>query len=127
MSDVENTQKPKRRRSPKKMEPGVPSTNGVTASARRKKKEELAEQLIRELRELRAESDELAEHVRLRTGGQIAELIGIVGGDQKGTGTKRLPAKAAAAMLAAVRERRVKPNRGRAKDLVKLQRLLRHL
>ena len=93
----------------------------------RRKRDEVAEELLRELKELRTNLDELTEHFKLRIAGELAEITQAIEGKAIQAKPKRLPVKVTAAMLKAVQEQAVKPRKGRAKDLAKLQNLVRTL
>lgn len=125
MNPSESATKPKRTRNKK---PPRSSASGNGAGARHKKKRDLtAQELALELRELRANLDELTEQFRLRLGGQLVEVQRAVEGVGVASTTKRLPGKTIETMLSAVRQQKIKPRKGRAKDLVKLQKLLASL
>lgn len=102
--------------------PHGPTGNG--AGSRKKKKAELAEELVSELGRLRGTLDEVVDHYRLRVGGDIAALLQAIQGSGE---TQALSPKVTGTMLAELRETRLKPDKGRAKDLVRLQRLVRRL
>ena len=103
--------------------PHAQSDNG--AVPRKKKREEQADALASELTQLRATLDEMIEHYRLRIGGEISELIDAVHGSN---GTSHVPpAKVTSALLHELRGTPLKPHKGRAKEFVRLQQLVRRL
>ena len=101
-----------------------PSDNG-TQSTRHTKRDELAQELLLELREMRANLDELTEHYRLRIAGEHADITQTLEGKGLQPKPKRPTAKLTQAMLNEIRRRPIKPKKGRAKDLVKLQDIVR--
>jgi len=102
-----------------------PGTNGSRTSHKR---EELAREVATELKALRATLDEMLEHYRLRSGAQIDELLQAVEGNAALPERSALPAAAVAqAMLDVLKDARLKPRKGRAKDFARLQELLDEL
>jgi hypothetical protein len=103
-----------------------PDTNGKPK--RSSKRLELASEVAAELETLRATLEEMTEHYRLRLGGQIGELLQAVrgepGSDEK---TRVPPARSLEPMLEALRNVRLKPRKGRAKDFDRMQDLLEEL
>ena len=128
MSDAETVTTPeKAERKPKKRfqskSPHAPSDNG--AAPRKKKREEQAEVLTAELKQLRVTMDEMIEHYRLRIGGEISELIEALHGSN---GTAHVPpAKVTTALLQELHETPLKAQKGRGKEFVRLQQLVRRL
>jgi hypothetical protein len=125
---TESTPKPKKAQRKQKnketVEADSPSLNG--AAPRKKKRAELTDQLRYELRELRNILDELLEHYRLRVAGQIAEL------EQSLTETAEPAAKLPSVkvvnhMLSRLHDQSFKPKKGRAKDLEKLQQMVKEM
>ena len=102
------------------------SENGVPTD-RKKKREQLALDVSSELRELRNTLDELLEHYRLRMGGQIAELQQALSGSDQEPKAKPPSAKTTTAILELLRSEGFKPQKGRGKDFVKLQRLIKEV
>ena len=86
----------------------------------------LARQLMAEIEELRPLLQELVQQYELRITAQLAEILRALNGEDG-----RLPrfpaAKASSAMLRALRATDLKPRKGRAKDLVRLQELVAEL
>ena len=86
----------------------------------------LARQLMAEIEELRPLLQELVQQYELRITAQLAEILRILNGEDG-----RLPrfpaAKTSSAMLRALRTTDLKPRKGRAKDLVRLQELVAEL
>lgn len=86
---------------------------------------ELNAELVTTAHELRAALRQMMERYELRVGGQLAELIQRVEGDAAGEIPARpLTARQAEAMLAQLREVRLKPRKGRAKDFARLETLV---
>lgn len=104
--------------------PDAGSDNGAN---RQKKRGQLALEVTSELRELRSTLDTMLEHYRLRLGGQIAELQQAFIGSEQEPKAKPPSAKVTRAILTALREEEFKPKKGRGKDFVKLQRLVKEL
>ncbi len=73
------------------------------------------EMLLLEARRLRAMFSEIAEHYVANTEGRIASVIGAVEG-------RTLPAEKVDRMLQALRDLAVKPQKGRRKDLSRIER-----
>ena len=113
------TQAPKRATKP--IVYPMPARNG------HKKRDQTTQELLLQLKELRVNVDEVAEQFRLRVSGQLAEIARAVEGRDLLPKQKRLSAKAAAQMLAEVQQLSLKPRKGRAKDLVRLQELAKKL
>jgi hypothetical protein len=129
MSTAESTPKPKKAqrkgKNKESAEVESPSPNGA-APAGKKKRAELTEQLRYELRELRTTLDELIDHYRLRVGGQIAELEQSLT-EVTDPAAKLPPVKVSNHILTRLHDQSFKPKKGRAKDLVKLQELVKEL
>lgn len=104
----------------------APPLNGSGHNGR-KKRDLVADELLLELRELRANLDELTEQFRLRMGGQLIDILQAVEGVGLEPKPKRLSAKTTAALLREIRAQPLKPHKGRAKDFVRLQNLLKSL
>jgi hypothetical protein len=113
--------KPRPRKS--QSEPGSPSSNG-TGAGRPTKGPALVREVAAELNTLRATLDEMTEHFRLRAGAQISELLQTIEGDAAMGKKPRLPAQVLEQLLEQIREVRIKPRKGRAKDFVRLQQAL---
>ena len=102
-----------------------PNANGSRVSHKR---EELARDVATELKALRTALDEMVEHYRLRAGAQIDELLQAVEGKPALAERSALPAAALSqSMLELLKEARLKPRKGRAKDFARLQDLLEDL
>ena len=116
--------KPKARKPrAKSSRPGANGSNGNSAS----KRTELAAELTSELNTLRAALDEMSEHYRLRAGAQITELLQLVEGQSEPVTRAPLAASVLQPMIEQLKEVRLKPHKGRAKDFVRLQELLEEL
>jgi hypothetical protein len=103
-------------------EKSVPSS-GKTASATRNiaavlghkpSRKTARDMLVIETRRLRAMFAEIAEHYVANTEGKIASVIDAIG-------ARKLPAKKIDGMLKAVRGLAVKPQKGRRKDLSRIE------
>jgi hypothetical protein len=81
-----------------------------------------------ELRNLRSGLDQTLEQVGLRLGAQITQLLSVVDNEPEG-GVKppRLSAKVVEDMVRRVRAAKLKPRKGRIKDLARVQELLEKL
>ena len=87
-----------------------------------------ADPLAVELRALRATLDEVVKQFHLRVGGQLAAVERAVAGTGVAAVRAARPrAKERAAMLREVRALKVKPRKGRAKDVVRLANLIEEL
>lgn len=87
----------------------------------RTRRAELNRELVVELRALRAALREMMERYELRVGGHLADLIQRVEGDPAiGATARPIPTKLAKAMLEDVRQARLRPRKGRAKDFTRL-------
>jgi hypothetical protein len=106
-------------------QPKPPSSNGSRTSHKR---DELAKEVATELKALRASLDEMVEHYRLRAGAQIDELLQAVEGKPALAERAAVPASALSqSMLEVLKEARLKPRKGRAKDFARMQELLEEL
>lgn len=89
---------------------------------------EVNQEVVAELRALRAALDEMIEHYRLRVGGRITDLILLLEGDASiGAAAKPLATREAQAMLEEMSEASIKPAKGRAKDFRRLEALVEDL
>ncbi len=87
----------------------------------------LARQLMTEIGELQPLLQELVQQYELRITAQLAEILRTLNGDEAGRLPRFPAAKTSAAMLRALRATDLKPRKGRAKDLVRLQELVAEL
>jgi hypothetical protein len=93
-----------------------------------KRGDELRQSLVIELHTLRLQAQDAVEQYTLRVNAQLAEVLRIAEGEgAAGEKPRRLPAKLAAAMLARLRDVKLKPKKGRGKDLVRIQELVEEL
>jgi hypothetical protein len=98
------------------------------ARARTSRRSEANEEVLQELTALRNIIDQMVEHYAIRVGGQLSELMQLIQGDgDMGEKPNGLTVKAASAMLAAIRTTQLKPKKGRPKDFVRAQKLVRRL
>lgn len=86
----------------------------------------LAQELVLEIQSLRTTLQESVESYEQRMSAQISEVLRHLQGPE-GEPPHAPAVKTAAAMLRAIRETEVKPRKGRAKDLVRLQELVAQL
>lgn len=105
---------------------------GEAASAeprvRGKRRAELNARVVQDLDALRRSVDEMAEHYRVRVGGLIADLMQQIQGDETlAQDARPLPVKAAESLIEDLRSADIKPHKGRGKDFVRVQRLVRKL
>ena len=122
-AQAETGKKRKRERKPKAREDGdrPERTTG-------KRRTELNARALQELASLRNSMDEMIERYAIRTGGQLSELMQQISGDETlGQDARPLTVKSAEAALAAIKGAGIKPRKGRGKDFVRLQRLVRKL
>jgi hypothetical protein len=77
---------------------------------------------------LRSNLDEILEQVKLKLGSQITHLVSALETEARaGEGAVRPSLKVARAMARQLREIRLKPKKGRVKDLVRAHDLLENL
>jgi hypothetical protein len=106
-----------------------PNTNGAGSNGSRKRAD-LAKEVASELKTLRASLDEMTEHYRLRSAAQIAELLQAVEGDSEvkvSARGKLPPVNVTQSQLELLKDARLKPRKGRAKDFARLHDLLEEL
>jgi hypothetical protein len=95
---------------------------------RGKRRAELNARVVQDLDALRRSVDEMAEHYRVRVGGQLADLLQQIQGDETLVQDARpLTVKAAESLIETIRSAGIKPHKGRGKDFVRVQRLVRKL
>jgi len=87
----------------------------------------LARQLMMEIEGLHPLLQELVQQYELRIAAQLAEILRTLNGDESGNLPRFPAAKTSAAMLRVLRATDLKPRKGRAKDLVRLQELVAEL
>ncbi|MGH7503664.1 MAG: hypothetical protein ACREL7_18205 [Longimicrobiales bacterium] len=92
---------------------------------RGKRRQDLNQALVFELRTLRASLGRTLESIELRMGGRITELLHTIEGDP-GLDQKPglLTVKAAQTALAEIEDLRIKPKRGRLKDIRRIEQTL---
>lgn len=93
--------------------------------ARGRRRIRLAQEVVLEIQALRPTLQEALREYERRMTGQITELLLHLQGD--GPAPRVPAARTSAAMLQALRASDVKPRKGRAKDLVRLQELVAEL
>ena len=126
----EANSKPKGRKKKSAESSDAAGAEGAARSrkARGKRRQDLNQALVLELRTLRASLAQTLESIELRLGGRITELLhgieGDPGLDQK---PRPLTVKAAQAALAEVDAIRIKPKRGRIKDIRRIDRTIQSL
>lgn len=104
--------------------PPVPDLARVTS----RRRIETAQALVLEIQALRTAFQESLQQYELRMQGQFAEVLTHLQGGAALDERPHVPStKTAAAMLHAIRTAELKPRKGRAKDLVRLQELVAHL
>ncbi|MEW6516552.1 MAG: hypothetical protein AB1439_06595 [candidate division FCPU426 bacterium] len=92
---------------------------------RQERREQAKASLIQELNNLRAELKEITQQLTLKQDAHLMHLIQMLGGSRGQAPESTLPAtKRLAAMLKKIQELKLKPKKGRLKDLVHLTRLL---
>jgi hypothetical protein len=98
------------------------------AAAARRSRSASADALASELRELRATLDETVRQFHVRAASRLADVErAVAGSGPAGARTTRPRPKARAAMLAEVRALKVKPRKGRLKDLARIAELIEEL
>ena len=84
--------------------------------------------VVVELRTLRAQLDVMTDGYRLRVSGQLAELLRLIEGEEDLEQQPRhLTVKTARAVLERIEKLDFKPKRGRAKDFARLEELVTEL
>ena len=127
MTAAQSTKKPKKIAHSRDAKTNYEASPNGNSAAGRKKRDELAETLLLELRELRANLDELTEHFRLRIAGELSEIMQAIEGKGMQAKPKRPSVKLTRAMLDELERHQLKPKKGRAKDLARIQDLTRKL
>jgi hypothetical protein len=126
--DVEAKDKGRSRKSRPKSNGKSEESTPKARKPRGKRREDLNQALVFELRTLRASLAHVLESMELRLGGRITELLhgieGDPGLDQK---PRPLTVKAAQAAMAEIDALRIKPKRGRIKDIRRIDRTIRAL
>lgn len=122
--------RPRRTRTDRK--PAPATFEGETKPKRKRgpgrRRTELNARVIQDLAALRGTLDEMLEHYAIRVAGQLSELMLVIQGDGNVDQKPRLlTVEAAEAMLEAIREADLKPKKGRAKDFVRVQKLVKTL
>lgn len=97
----------------------------TTIAERRRKKEKIAAEIAKELQGLRSVTQEAIDQLEIRVGADIADLIRIFGNEEVAGEKHPLPpAQVETQLLARLRALKVKPNKGRIKDLYRIAELL---
>ena len=97
----------------------------TTIAERRRKKEKIAAEIAKELQGLRSVTQEAIDQLEIRVGADIADLIRIFGNEEVAGEKHPLPpAQVETQLLARLRALKVKPNKGRIKDLYRITELL---
>lgn len=95
---------------------------------RSRRRIELAQSLVLEIQQLRGAVRRTVDGYERRMDAQLAEVLRQLQGGPPGDDAPRVPSvKAAEGMIRAIRRTEVKPPKGRAKDLVRLQELVAEL
>lgn len=119
----------------KEHEPGKKPQEGeahkqteTSIAERRRKKEKIADEIVKELHGLRSVTQEVIDQLEIRLGADIADLIRIFGNEEVAGEKHPLPpAQVETLLLASLRELKVKPKKGRIKDLCRISELLAEL
>jgi len=101
-------------------------SEGKTSPRKSSRRQLAAEELLGELATLRGVATEILENVRLELEAGLVEAQRAVGSAARGR-TKRIPVGNLEAALERVRALRLKPKKGRLKDLRRLATLLEEL
>lgn len=118
----------KKRKNSKKARQAPVEAAEAVPRVRGKRRAELNARVVQDLDALRHNVDEMAEHYRVRVGGQIADVMQQIQGDETlAQDARPLTVKAAESLLEALRSAGIKPHKGRGKDFVRVQRLVRKL
>jgi hypothetical protein len=89
---------------------------------------EANQEVITELRALRGVMDEMLDRYRLRVGGRISELALLLEGDPSiGAAAMPVTTRVAHAMIGELKDTRLRPRKGRAKDIRRLESLVEAL
>jgi hypothetical protein len=122
-----------RQRRPRTDRKPAPTTFEEDGKPKRKRgpgrrRTELNARVIQDLAALRGALDEMLEHYAIRVAGQLSELMLVIQGDGNVDQKPRpLTVEAAEAMLQAIRDANLKPKKGRGKDFVRVQKLVKAL
>jgi len=106
---------PSAKRNPSKEKSKPPAPRNIAAVLGHKpSRKTTREMLLIETRRLRAMFSEIAEHYVANTEGKLASVVAAIE-------ARKLPAKKVVGMLKAVRGLTVKPQKGRRKDLSRIE------
>ena len=106
----------------------VAGARGTPRPRSGRSRDDRREEILAELHALRATLDEVVAQFRVRAGGQLAEVErGVKGSGPSGTKVARPTVRVTEEMLRRVRSLRVKPRKGRVKDIVRLAELIDEL
>lgn len=107
------------RKKPKQGEASPPTESSI--AERRRKKEKIAAEIVKELLGLRSMTQEVIDQLEIRLGAEMADLIRIFGNEEiAGEKHPLPPAQVEAQLLARLRTMKVKPRKGRLKDLYRI-------
>jgi hypothetical protein len=121
VAPVKKEHEPKKK--PREVEP--PAKPETSIVERRRKKEKIAAEVAQELHGLRAVTQEVIDQLEIRVGAEIADLIRIFGNEEiAGEKHPLPPAQVETQLLARLRGLKVKPPKGRIKDLCRIAEIL---
>lgn len=104
---------------------GAQPQAGASIAERRRKKEKNAAEIAKELQGLRSVAQEVIDQLEIRVGADIADLIRIFANEEiAGEKHPLPPAQVETQLLARLRALKVKPKKGRIKDLYRIADLL---
>lgn len=107
--------------------PEAPSSGSVRRSRITARRREANQRLLVEIRALGAALRELIDRYEIRVGAHLAELELLVEGGDREDGGRPLTTRTALAMLEEIGSTRIKPRKGKTKDLVRLDSLVERL
>jgi hypothetical protein len=109
----------------KQAEPGSQAKPKTSIAERRRKKEKVAAEIAKELQGLRSVTQEAIDQLQIRLGAEIADLIRIFASEEVAGEKHPLPpAQVETQLLARLRAVKVKPGKGRIKDLYRITEIL---
>jgi hypothetical protein len=116
----------KEHESKKKPQEGeTPAKSESSIVERRRKKEKIAAEVAKELQGLRSVTQEVIDQLEIRVGAEIADLVRIFGNEEIAGEKHPLPsAQVETQLLARLRALKVKPQKGRIKDLCRIAEIL---
>ena len=112
----------------KKDKHAQPAKADASIAERQRKKEKIAREIAKELHGVRSVTQEVIDQLEIRLGAEIADLVRVFEGETVAGEKHPLPsAQVELQLLARIRELKVKPKKGRLKDLDRITGVLAEL